>query len=90
MGTDMLGWVEVGIFWEHKQRTSWYGAIKIDVLINRYYDMFYSLFGTGLIPKARFPPVAPSRGTPLDASDELKEMVDHDSQDIHGNSWLTW
>jgi hypothetical protein len=89
MGTDILGWVEFGIFWEHEQRTSWHGAIKIDSLIGRNYDMFYSLFGTAL-PGVRFPPVAYNRGTPLDASEEVKEMVSRESRDLYGHSWLTW
>jgi hypothetical protein len=90
MGVDIRGWVEFGIFWKHEQRTFWYGAIKIDILIDRHYNMFHALFGTGLLTRVPFPPVAPNRGTPIDASSEVKKMVASDHPDFHGHSWITW
>ncbi len=82
MGCDIHGWVEI------KNYGFWNSILKIDLLINRNYDMFGSLFGVRNY--ANFRPVAKSRGIPDDISWETKADIERWGYDGHSHSFITY
>jgi hypothetical protein len=86
MGTDIHGWVEA----KHPYLEDfWMPLIRIGLLVDRNYGMFKSLFW----PKSDlgFRPIAPERGIPADASEQVKsECPDRFSADPNEDAWPSW
>src|SRR5260370_10450860 len=69
MGTDILGWIECKERWSK----GWFGVISLEGIATRHYDMFGCLFGVR--NNARFKPIAPDRGLPIDSSNAVRKAM---------------
>jgi hypothetical protein len=93
MGTDIEGWVEARDvnLKEVFDETLWLPLVRIGPLVERNYALFGSLFGARSLA---FRPIAPERGIPADASEEVKNeyTAKHSAypEEVLWPSWITW
>lgn len=72
MGVDIYGWVEIRESVDNTTQValSWEGLLDINLIVERSYGMFGSLFGVR--NEDGFAPVAAHRGIPFDASTAVR------------------
>ena len=82
MGTNIHGWVEVNTINESTENI-WFRVIEIDILVERNYEVYGSLFG--IRAKNDVVPIAPNRGLPND-------LPEYYAQELKGKSMVgvTW
>jgi hypothetical protein len=92
MSTWICGYIEAA-FRDYAGDLSWFAHDKLKVV--GHYDLFGCLFG--VCNYANFRPVAPDRGIPQDASDEVNKEVanfqrwaEGDPLAFHSPTWITW
>jgi hypothetical protein len=91
MGVDISGWVET----RYAGIEGWYGAIRIQNIVNRQYGMYASLFGVRnsddgkATEVGRFRAIAAGRGAPPSLSAEYVEERDTYGGAV-GETWVLW
>lgn len=90
MGTDIYGFIECRWDrWLDEDDRRWSQAIDLSHIYNgRSYVAFGSLFGVR--DTTSFRPLATQRGLPHDVSKEVAAGFEPWSDELHGESWITW
>lgn len=90
MGTDIHGFIECRWdYWLDEDDRAWSQVIDLSHLYNgRDYGAFGALFGVR--DTASFRALADHRGLPHDASREVLACFGPWSDELHGESWISW
>ena len=85
MGTDINGWIECKT--QTMDLETWAAVMALGyVYLGRDYDAFGCLFGVR--NDTHFRPIAPDRGVPDDASDQVKGAASVPG--LYGQTWISW
>ena len=85
MGTNIIGYIEINSIKESDEDI-WFEIIKIDVVAERNYEIFGSLFGVRSAPEANT--LAASRGIPTNTSNSSSLVCKLNA--YVGHTWANW
>ncbi len=85
MSTSIYGYVEIKIY--NSGLDDWFSIINVGIAMPGNYDIFGCLFGVRNL--ANFKPLFPSRGFPIDCSEEI--INEYKSEECyHDITWCTY